>query len=381
MPRRRLVLLGIGHTNAHIVKEWAADPIPNVGLVCISKFPTATYSGMLPGTLGEQFDDDEWRIDLSQLCRHAGAELLLGEVNGLDLDAGELSFVDRPNLRFDALSIGVGSMPAGWSEYDRAESFVAIKPMQTFLQRLDIALEQAGSDENSTVNVAIVGGGVASIEIALCLLQKLKMESPSRDFSITIYSSDETIAGGMTARSRQKIERLLAARGVEVVRDCRIAHVDHDHIESEDGRRFPANAVIWATGAAAPPVLSTLGLQIDERGFIATSDTLQSLSDERVFAVGDSGTILDLPVPKAGVYAVRQCPILSHNLRAFFDDGSLKRFDPQSNFLKILNTGDGKALLEYGWLTAHARWCWHLKAWIDRRFISEFQANSEKASK
>ena len=46
-----IVLLGIAHTNAYVVKEWASDPIPGCMLTCISKFPKATYSGMLPGRL------------------------------------------------------------------------------------------------------------------------------------------------------------------------------------------------------------------------------------------------------------------------------------------------------------------------------------------
>ena len=64
------------------------------------------------------------------------------------------------------------------------------------------------------------------------------------------------------------------------------------------------------------------------------------------------------------------------NLRALLNGQPLQNFDPQSNFLKILNTGDGKALLEYGWLTVHARWCLSLKTWIDRRFIRTFQTES-----
>jgi hypothetical protein len=27
-PAKHIVLLGIGHTNAHVVKKWASDPIP-----------------------------------------------------------------------------------------------------------------------------------------------------------------------------------------------------------------------------------------------------------------------------------------------------------------------------------------------------------------
>ncbi|MCC9656282.1 FAD-dependent oxidoreductase [Rhodopirellula halodulae] len=377
--RRQLVLLGIGHTNAHVVRQWQSDPIPNCDLVCISKFPTATYSGMLPGTLGNQFNDAEWRIDLSTLCERAGAKLILAATNGLDLDMGLVKFESHESVRFDALSIGVGSMPAGWSEHADQPSMVPIKPMQTFLQRLDTRLTERPIADGRPMQIAIVGGGVASVEIAFCLLQRLRSRFETYPFSITIYTSDSSVAGGMTAASVRKIERLLSTRGIQVVPNQRVTNVAEANLVLENGQTHLADVVIWATGATAPPVLKKLGLEWDDRGFVATSDTLQSLTDPRIFAVGDAGTILESPAPKAGVYAVRQSPILSHNLRAFFANESMQRFEPQSNFLKLLNTGDGKALLEYGRITVHAKWCWYLKNWIDQRFIRQFQESQQES--
>ncbi|MCA9136621.1 MAG: FAD-dependent oxidoreductase [Planctomycetales bacterium] len=367
------MLLGIGHTNAHVVKEWQTDPIPGCKLICISKFPTATYSGMLPGTLGRQFRDDEMRIDLKGLVDRAGAELVIAETSGLDLEGGELHFSDRPPLRFDALSIGVGSMPAGWQQHSGSPLMVPIKPMQTFLHRLDEHLRSATTEPASPLRVAIVGGGVSSVEIALCLQQRIKKgQDPFSPLTVQIFTSGR-IAEGMRAASVRRIEKLLASRQIDVYSGQRVVGVGDRELETEDGNRHGADCVIWATGAVAPPVLRTLGLQTDGRGFIATGKTLQSLTDDRIFAVGDSGTVMESPSPKAGVYAVRQCPILWHNLRAFFNHSPMRSFEPQSDFLKLLNTGDGKALIEYGWLTAHARWCWRLKTWIDKRFVGEFQ--------
>ena len=394
MSQRNLVLLGIGHTNAHIVKQWETDPIEDCRLICISKFPTATYSGMLPGTLGLQFDDDEMRIDLADLCQRSGAELILAETSGLDLDAGQLHFESHESISFSALSIGVGSMPAGWDDHQDAKS---IKPMQTFLQRLAATLQTDPVAEvvetfghhtdnpkpltsSATKRIVVVGGGVASVEIALCLHQQCEKQKIVRDFTIEIFTSSETVAEGMKPRSVNRIEQILRSRNIRITPCRRVTEVGDDFIVTEDGSHHEADVVIWATGAAAPPVLGKLGLETDDRGFIATSPTLQSLSDSRVFAVGDSGTILQSPSPKAGVYAVRQCPILWHNLHAFFDGRSMKTFEPQSDFLKLLNTGDGKAFLQYGLVTAHARWCWHLKTWIDKRFISEFQSNHQPSS-
>ena len=377
---KNIVLLGIGHTNAHIVHQWEKHAINDCTLTCISRFPSTTYSGMLPGTLGMQFGDDEMRIDLAALCERAGAKLILAETKGLDLQTGKLHFADHESIAFDALSIGVGSVPAGWKKHEGASSLVPIKPMQTFLGRLNTVVDLVkdpnsnGSVTRSTaIRFAIVGGGVASVEIALCLSQLFEKQKLSGVFSIEIFTSSDRVAEGMTPRSVHKIERILASRNIAITTGHRVTQVGNDFIETENGSRYESDVVIWATGAAAPPLLGKLNLQTDKRGFIATSKTLQSLTDPRVFAVGDSGTILESPSPKAGVYAVRQCPILWHNLRALLSGGTTKQFIPQSDFLKLLNTGDGKALLQYGPFSIHARWCWHLKTWIDKRFVYRFK--------
>ncbi|HBJ33187.1 MAG TPA: NADH dehydrogenase subunit [Planctomycetaceae bacterium] len=366
--------MGIGHTNAHVVKKWATEPIANCDLVCISKFPTATYSGMLPGTLGKQFNDDEMRIDLQSLCDRASAKLIIADTSGLDLATGQLSFTDHPSITFDALSIGVGSVPSGWQQHCQSPLMVPIKPMQTFLRRLDNRLSDVGSQCRGNIRVAIVGGGVAGIEIAFCLQQLFQKRESERSVELTIYTSSPRVADGMTDRSVRLIEKLLEQRMIRVRPNHRVNHVDTDSIRTDDQKSHLVDCVIWATGAAAPPVIEKLGLPTDSSGFIATSSTLQSLADHRIFAVGDAGTIMSSPSPKAGVYAVRHCPILWNNLRAFFDNRPLLTYQPQRDFLKLLNTGDGKALLQYKRLTLHARWCWYLKTWIDRRFIGEFQA-------
>ncbi len=324
----------------------------------------ATYSGMLPGLLAGQFEFDELSIDLDRLCSRAGAQLVIAKTTGLDLPNGLLLFADREPIYFDVLSIGVGSMPIGWQQHSSSPLVVAIKPMQTFAERLRAHLLARPSQPR----IAIVGGGVASVEVALCV-QRSPME-PTQQFALDIFTASPHVADGMTQRSVRSIERVLDRRDIAVHSQQSVTEVNTQALVTDGGRLHESDCVIWATGAAPPPVIASLGLQADARGFIATHATLQSLSDTCVFAVGDAGTVSEHPAPKAGVIAVRQGPILWHNIRALLTDRPLKSFQPQRDFLKILNTGDGRALLEYGCLTIHARWCWHLKTWIDKRFIA-----------
>lgn len=380
LAARTVVLLGIGHTNAHILRQWSMSPLPDAQLVCVSRFPVSTYSGMLPGTLAGDYVPEQMTIDLVRLSAAAGAVLILDEVTGLDLAARRLLFQEHPPLHFDALSIGIGSVPAMAAEIVDEAPLVAIKPMQTFRRRLAQRLQLVLADEHrGQISVAVVGGGVAGVEVALCLRGFLA-EVAAKDrrageveFLLTLVQRNDQILPDCSQALRRRALRQLSAAGIRVETASAVRQVATDRLILENGAPLPADLVVWSTGAAPPPLLKELGLPLDERGFLLTDRTLKSTADAPIFAVGDSGTILDEKLAKAGVFAVRQGPILWENLRRVLEGDPLQSYRPQRRFLKLLNCGDGTALGEYGSIAFHGRWVWKLKDWIDTRFVEMYQ--------
>jgi NADH dehydrogenase FAD-containing subunit len=110
-------------------------------------------------------------------------------------------------------------------------------------------------------------------------------------------------------------------------------------------------------------------MQTSSRSF----EALQVPADAPIFVVGDSGTIRESPTPKAGVYAVREGPILWKNLARRREGRPLVPYRPQRGFLKLLNTGDGGAIGEFDGLSFQGRWCWALKDFLDRRFGDQYR--------
>jgi len=78
-----------------------------------------------------------------------------------------------------------------------------------------------------------------------------------------------------------------------------------------------------------------------------------------------------------GVYAVRQNPILLHNLMAALDGESLTPFQPGGAYLLIFNMGDGRAIFWKKNLVFDGRLAFILKDFIDRRFMRKFQLSGE----
>jgi selenide,water dikinase len=370
LPQRQVVLLGLGHTNTHIVKMWRMHPLPRAALTCINDFPVATYSGMLPGTLAGQYAPQEMQIDLVRLCAAARARFIQDRVVGLDHDRQLLHFADRPAVRYDALSIGVGSRPV---EPPEASIVQVIKPMQTFLARLDAALQQLADTVGSRAwRIAVVGAGAGGMEILFCLPRRLRERFGDPPVEWTLVDRGDEILSDMPAGTITRARRILAERGVQLRLGQEVVGVsERQEILLSDATQVPCDLIVWAVSARPQAILGELGLPTDERGFLATRDTLQSTGADTVFAVGDSGTCLSQPRPKAGVYAVRQAPVLWENLRLLLAEEPLEVWRAQHSFLSLLNTGDGQAILSYHGLATRGAWCWRLKDWIDRRFLEK----------
>ncbi len=377
LGRHTIVLLGVGHTNAHVLRMWKMNPIRNAQLVCVSDYPISTYSGMLPAVLAGQRPVPAMEIDLVRLCHSAGARLIIGTVNGLDLEAKRLLFADRPALSYDVLSIGIGSRPTfGDVVVEDGGNLLPVKPMQTLLTRLTSRMEELRRLDRPP-KIAIVGGGAGSIEVACCLRQWLAndpdMGVGQHSPEITLVTGSDVVGGGLLDSTRNRIEKHFAANQIQTLVGSRVAKIEGPRLSFKDGTEHEFDMVVWATSAVASPLFEGFDLERDSRGFLLTRPTLQTKSNDDVFVVGDSGTMETDPTPKAGVYAVRQGPILWDNIRRRLDQRTLTRYVPQKGFLKLLNFGDGTAIAEYRGFSFEGGWCWRLKDRIDVKFMEMYQ--------
>ncbi len=113
-------------------------------------------------------------------------------------------------------------------------------------------------------------------------------------------------------------------------------------------------------------------MDLDEDGYVLVTPTLQSVSHSNVFAAGDTASMEMDPRPKAGVYAVRQGPILAANLRAYLESLSLNSYKPQSQHLALIALGEQRAIGFRNGVSFSGHWVWRMKDRIDRRFLAQF---------
>lgn len=371
--QRELVLVGGGHSHVQVLRRFAMRPPSGARLTLVLDVPVAIYSGMVPGFVAGQYRSEELEIDVVPLARRANARVILSPAVGVDTAARRILLRDRPPVSYDLASFDIGSTVIGLDTPGVREHALPTRPINRLVARLAAFFERRRGLGSEPLRVVVVGAGAGGVELAFTLEQRLNRQLGVLT-TVKLVTSDPEVLRGYPQGLIGRIHRHAKSREIEIETNRRVVAAEADRIHFGDGTMTPCDALVWVAGAWAHDLFRSSGLATDERGFVLTRSTLQIEGHDELFAVGDCATLEEHPeTPKAGVYAVRQGPYLIDNLYAALEGRPLRRYRPQSDFLTLLNLGDGQALGCKKGLSFEGRWVMQLKDWIDRRFMKRFQ--------
>ena len=362
--RERVLLVGAGHPHLHVVTRAAALRAGGVDLVVLAPVDFH-YSGLATAVATGALSPEAARIDVAALCRQHEVEHRVGRFASIDAAQRTVATEDGGELAYDRVSFNLGSVVApGGIHLD--PDVAAVKPfdrLSAFARRLD-ALDAAATPQHP-VRISIVGGGPSGLELAGHLSARLRTRG-----LIQLLERDERPGAGLPVGARRRAVRRLVERNVEVRVRSRVEQVEADHLVV-NGHRQDHDLAVIATGLSAPPTVVTAGLG-DARG-IPVRATLQHVDHDEVYAVGDAAYFTPGPLPRLGVYGVRQGPVLVASLLAARSGAPLPRFEPQREALRIVDLGAGRALAARGRWWAEGRGPLLLKRRIDERWLARYR--------
>ncbi len=340
----RLVLLGGGHAHALVLLKFRNFISTSLKVSLVSPGPVHVYSGMVPGVLAGHYAAADAQIGLAQLAREAGADLIQGRVLRLEADAKQAVLENGDSVPYDYASLNLGSVPDGL-----VESAIAVKPFEGFFTRWRELLETGPK----APRIAVVGAGAGGVEVAMAM--KFALDRRGAGGSVELFSDRFAFLPGVTARVRKALHE----RSIPL------------HLNTAIASGF--DAMFWITGASALPLLRESGLKTDARGFVLVDPSLRSVSHPDVFAAGDTASLEGAALPKSGVYAVRQAPVLAENLKRAVRGLPMLDYAPQKASLSLISCGAKYAIASRGTWSAEGQWAWWWKDWLDRRWIARFR--------
>jgi NADH dehydrogenase len=256
------------------------------------------------------------------LAHQDNAQVLLGEVTGIDLDARTVTsqVLGRETVTaYDSLIVAAGSGQSYFGNDRFAEFAPGMKSIDDALElrgRIFGAFEMAelgasrGDDVDHLLTFVVVGAGPTGVEMA-GQIAELAHRTLQRDFRaintkqariVLVDAAAQVLppfGAKLGAKSKVELERL----GVEVLLGAMVTNVDERGIEVayKDGRTetIPSVTKIWAAGVQASSLTRTLseqtGAPLDRAGRIAVNPDLTLPGYPEVFVVGDMIDLDHLP--------------------------------------------------------------------------------------
>ncbi|MDX6752247.1 NAD(P)/FAD-dependent oxidoreductase [Geminicoccaceae bacterium 1502E] len=296
------------------------------------------------GTLNS-FDDS---VSYLSHAKAHGFRFVQGMMNGLDRQAKEVVLapledvdgrrvVGERRLGYDTLVLAVGSVSNDFGVPGVQEHCVFLddqKEAERLHERILLdALNAPRSREGAPVlSIAIVGAGATGVELAAELHKATRQLAaygpshidPERDVRFTLLEAAPRVLPALPERlselTREELERL----GIEVLVDERVEEATAEGIRTAS-RFVPARIRVWCAGIQAPRFLRELGLETGRGGQVVVDQTLRSVTDSAIFALGDCASCpqpgSDRPVPPRAQAAHQQAMTLERTLTGLLDGG------------------------------------------------------------
>ena len=365
---KHLVLVGGGHAHMVTLKNLNSFIVKGHKVTVIGPSRYHYYSGMGPGMLSRTYSPDDIRFATEHVVKKQGGNFVLDKVIKIDPKDKTVLLENGAPISYDVLSFNAGSyVPWDLVAGEHTDIF-SVKPIESLLKAQARILDLVARKQ---ISVAIVGGGPSSLEIAGNIWQLARNHGKFLPL-IKIFAGSR-----LMARFPEKIRRMaynsLQKRDIEIIEQDYSKEVRSGRIILESGTVHEADIIFLAVGVKPSTIFKKSGLPTGPDGGLLVNKFLQCAEYPEIFGGGDCIYFQDKPLDKVGVYAVRENPVLYHNLMAALEGGDLQQFDPGGSYLLIFNVGGGKGILGKNSLIFDGRLAFWIKDYIDRKFMREFQ--------
>ena len=236
-------------------------------------------------------------------------------------------------ISYDYLIIATGSQNNFFNFEPVKDKLLTLKSipdalnLRSFIfQNLEKAMEDNQKELlDEILNIAIVGGGPAGIELAGALAEMKRYVIP-KDFpgldvskmSINLYEASSTLLSVMSSNASEKSEIYLKELGINVFLNAKVNDYDGSTITLDDNTTFKTDTVIWTAGVKGAPINGLSKDVIVGGNRISINEYNQVLGYDTIFAIGDvaAHVIEENPkgLPMLAPVAQQQGKLLSKNI-------------------------------------------------------------------
>lgn len=326
----KVVIIGAGFGGIEIAKSLRNLPFE---VLLIDKHNYHNFQPLMYQIATGGLEPDSIAYPVRRIFRdHKNISFRMAKVERVEVET-QILHTSIGNIGYDYLVIATGSTNNYFNFEPIKNKLLTLKSIPDALnirsyiyQNLEKALaHQNEGNIDALMNVAIVGGGPAGIELAGALAEMkhfvLPKDFPDLDLGkmqIHLYEASPELLSAMSKQASKKTLDYLKKLGVEVFLNARVASYDGSVLVTADNTEFITDTVIWTAGVKAAPIdgLPKDAIIAGNRILVDSYNAVKNTKN--IFAIGDvAACVTDVDprgLPMLAPVAQQQARHLKKNL-------------------------------------------------------------------
>ncbi|MFD8214241.1 NAD(P)/FAD-dependent oxidoreductase [Streptomyces sp. NPDC059697] len=346
MSRPRIVIVGAGFAGYRTARTLARLTRHKADITLLNPTDYFLYLPLLPQVATGVLEPRRVTVSLPGTLPHV--RLVLGEADGIDLDARTVHYTDPESepgsLTYDRLVLAVGGvnklLPVpGVAEY--AHGFRGLPEALYLRDHVTRQVELAAASEDPKTRAArctfvVVGAGYTGTEVAAqgqlftdALVRRQPLREGMRPRWLLLDVAPRVLPE-LDERLSRAADRVLRRRGVDVRTGTSVEEATPSGVRLSDGEFVDTRTLAWCVGVRPDPLVEALGQPL-ERGRLLVDPYLQVPGRPEVFACGDAAAVPDLErpgqyTPMTAQHAWRHGRVAGRNVAASLGIGSRRAY-------------------------------------------------------
>ncbi len=366
---KKLLLAGGGHAHMMLLTHIGTLTTEGHEVTVVQPSNHHYYSGMGPGMLSGFYTAEDIRFRTRFVVERQGGRFILDKAVRIDADNRCVELESGIRQEYDVLSCNTGSFVPFNEIKGENDKIFSAKPIERLLEAQKKII---GSCSNHNLSISIVGGGAAAAEIA-GNVHHLAEKNGCPGVKVRIFAGSKLMKNATPAIQRI-VRNYFQTKNITIDESGHVERIENSTVIMKNGQSHSSDFIFLATGVQPSPLFSTSNMVTGPDGGLLVNEYLQCPDHPEIFGGGDCIYYEPHPLEKVGVYAVRENPILLHNVLASLQGGRLQPFNPGGNFLAIFNLGGEYGALQKGLLNWGGKISFMVKDYIDRKFMTRFQS-------
>lgn len=370
-----VVVVGAGFGGIELAKKLANRPFD---VLILDKNNYHNFQPLMYQVATGGLGPDSIAFPIRRIFRKVkNVHFRMAEVNSINAKDKSLS-TSIGDISYDYLVLAMGCTTSYFSFDSRKENLLSLKTIpdaldlrSTLIQNIERASNQ--TDAKGTpqpINVVIIGGGPAGVELAGSLAEMrryvLPKDFPELDFSrmhIYLFEAAPRLLSFMSEEASAKTMEYLEKLGIMVKVNSLVKDYDGDKVVAADGSTIETKTVIWTAGVKGASFEGIPQELILPNGRIMVDELNRVAGLDGTFAIGDVSACITDANPRGDAMlaqvAIQQGRLLAKNLLSIEVGRQPKPFRYHNKGV-MATIGRGKAVVDLPNIRFQGAFAWYV---------------------